>query len=139
MPGFRSLYAESFGHQPLQTRLINKVIGEFLVGKHGQGSAFGVGNDDLQHRRIKAVERGWRCVTTDSESGRGDDDRGREPRERDPDKRRQMYIDIQAKEQADGAIVCMFQETEPMARRANVAGFFDGPNTDLVYYRSATK
>src|SRR5262249_54536523 len=60
-------------------------------------------------------------------------------RERDPDKRRQMYLDIQTKEQTDGAIICMFQQTEPLGRRANVNGFFSGPNTDLVFYRSTTK
>jgi peptide/nickel transport system substrate-binding protein len=60
-------------------------------------------------------------------------------RERDGDKRKQMYLDIQKKEQEDGALVVMFQETELTARRTNVNGFFSGPNTDLVFYRATTK
>jgi peptide/nickel transport system substrate-binding protein len=60
-------------------------------------------------------------------------------RERDADKRRQMYLDIQKKMQEDGALINMFQETEQMARRKNVEGFFNGPNTDIVFYRTTTK
>lgn len=35
------LQPEAFVHQPLQSRLVEDVVGEFFVGKHGQGRAFG--------------------------------------------------------------------------------------------------
>jgi hypothetical protein len=38
-----SLQPEAFVHQSLQSRFVEDVEGEFLVGKHGQGSAFGAG------------------------------------------------------------------------------------------------
>src|ERR1700730_13772771 len=37
------LQPEAFVHQPLQSRLVKNVEGEFFVGKHGQGVAFGAG------------------------------------------------------------------------------------------------
>ena len=35
------LQMESFPHKPLQPWLVEDVVGEFFVGKHGEGSAFG--------------------------------------------------------------------------------------------------
>ena len=35
--------AEAFAHQPLQSRLVEKIEGEFFVGEHRQGGAFGSG------------------------------------------------------------------------------------------------
>ena len=60
-------------------------------------------------------------------------------RERDADKRCQMYLDLQRKLQADGALIVLFQQTEGLATRANVKGFFSGPMTNLVFYRAVTK
>ncbi len=60
-------------------------------------------------------------------------------RERDPDKRKAMYLDIQRKLQEDGPFVIMFQSTELVARRANVSGFVSGPTYDTVYYRLVAK
>ncbi len=60
-------------------------------------------------------------------------------RERDPEKRKAMYLDLQRKLQEDGPFVIMFQSTEQAARRANVAGFVSGPTYDTVYYRNVTK
>ena len=60
-------------------------------------------------------------------------------RERDPEKRKQMYLDLQKKLQEDGPFVIMFQSTEQNARRANVNGFVSGPTYDTVYYRLVTK
>ena len=60
-------------------------------------------------------------------------------RERDGDKRCQMYLDLQKKLQADGALIVMFQQAEALASRANVKGFFAGPTSDLVFYRGVTK
>ena len=43
MQGVFLLQPEAFVHQPLQSRLVKNVEGEFFVGKHGQGCAFGAG------------------------------------------------------------------------------------------------
>ena len=60
-------------------------------------------------------------------------------RERDPEKRKDMYLALQKKVQDDSAFVIMFQSTEQVARRANVKGFVSGPTFDTVYYRLVTK
>jgi len=60
-------------------------------------------------------------------------------RERDPEKRKQMYLDLQKKLQESGAFVIMFQSTEQVARRSNVSGFVSGPTYDTVYYRLVKK
>jgi peptide/nickel transport system substrate-binding protein len=60
-------------------------------------------------------------------------------RERDPDKRKQMYLDLQKKVQEDSPFIIMFQNTEQAATRANVKGYVSGPTFDTVYYRLVTK
>ncbi len=60
-------------------------------------------------------------------------------RELDAAKREAMYLDLQRKVQADSPFVIMFQNTEQVARRANVKGFVSGPTYDTVYYRNVTK
>ncbi|MBX6320852.1 MAG: ABC transporter substrate-binding protein [Rhodospirillaceae bacterium] len=60
-------------------------------------------------------------------------------RERDPDKRLQMYIDLQKKLQEDSPFVILFQKVDQVARRANVTGFVSGASFDQVYYRLVSK
>jgi peptide/nickel transport system substrate-binding protein len=60
-------------------------------------------------------------------------------RERDTERREQMYLDLQKKVQEDSPFVIMFQNTEQVARRANVEGFVSGPTFDTVFYRKVTK
>jgi peptide/nickel transport system substrate-binding protein len=60
-------------------------------------------------------------------------------RERDAEQREQMYLDLQKKVQEDSPFVIMFQNTEQVARRANVEGFVSGPTFDTVFYRNVTK
>jgi peptide/nickel transport system substrate-binding protein len=60
-------------------------------------------------------------------------------KELDADKRRELYLDLQRKLQQDGPFAVMFQETEQLARRADVKGFFSGPNADLVFFYGVTK
>jgi peptide/nickel transport system substrate-binding protein len=60
-------------------------------------------------------------------------------RERDAEKRKQMYLDLQKKLQEDGPFVIMFQNTEQVAHHKNVKGFVSGPTFDTVYYRLMTK
>jgi peptide/nickel transport system substrate-binding protein len=60
-------------------------------------------------------------------------------RELDPEKRKQMYLDLQKKLQDDGPFVIMFQNTEQVARHKGVTGFVSGPTFDTVYYRLLKK
>jgi peptide/nickel transport system substrate-binding protein len=60
-------------------------------------------------------------------------------RERDPEKRKEMYLDLQLMLQEDSPFVIMFQSTEQVARHKNVKGFVSGPTYDTVYYRLVTK
>jgi peptide/nickel transport system substrate-binding protein len=60
-------------------------------------------------------------------------------RERDPEKRKQMYLELQKKVQEDSPFVIMFQNTEQVAHHKNVKGFVSGPTFDTVYYRLVTK
>jgi len=60
-------------------------------------------------------------------------------RERDAEKRKQMYLDLQKMLQEDSPFVIMFQNTEQAARRTNVNGYVSGPTFDTVYYRLVTK
>ncbi len=60
-------------------------------------------------------------------------------RERDPDKRRQMYLDLQKTLQEDSPFVILFQKVDLVARRAAVSGFVSGASFDQVYYRLVSK
>ena len=60
-------------------------------------------------------------------------------RERDPEKRKEMYLDLQLMLQQDSPFVIMFQSTEQVAHYKNVNGFVSGPTYDTVYYRLVTK
>jgi peptide/nickel transport system substrate-binding protein len=59
--------------------------------------------------------------------------------ERDPQKRAQMYLEIQREHQATSPFVIMFQDIEVAAERANVEGFVLGPSFDSNFYRYVTK
>ena len=60
-------------------------------------------------------------------------------KERDTDKRKAMYIDIQKKVQEDGPFIFLFQPTRQTAMRKNVSGWVQGPTFDVVYYRLTAK
>jgi len=60
-------------------------------------------------------------------------------KELDLAKRKQMYLDLQAKFQQRAPFNMMFQSAEQVARRDNVEGFVSGSNFDLVFYRLVTK
>jgi peptide/nickel transport system substrate-binding protein len=60
-------------------------------------------------------------------------------KERDTEKRKQMYLDIQKKVQEDGPFVFLFQPTRQTAMRTNVKGWVQGTTFDVVYYRLTSK
>lgn len=59
--------------------------------------------------------------------------------ERDGEKRRAMYEEIQRKHRDTSAFVPMFQQLQQTALRANVEGFYTGGATDSVAYWTVTK
>ncbi|MEQ5872491.1 ABC transporter substrate-binding protein [Sagittula sp. NFXS13] len=59
--------------------------------------------------------------------------------EADPDKRLDMYHDLQAKVQEDSPIVIMFQASYEVGMGADVSGYVNGATSDFVYYRLVEK
>lgn len=59
--------------------------------------------------------------------------------ERDTDKRRAMYEEIQRKHRDTSAFIAMFQQISQTALRSNVEGFYTGGATDQATYWLATK
>jgi len=60
-------------------------------------------------------------------------------KERDPQKRAQMYLELQREHQQTSPFVIMFQDIEVAAERSNVKGFVLGPSFDSNFYRFVTK
>ena len=58
--------------------------------------------------------------------------------ELDPERRAQLYRDLQRRLQGEGPYVIMFQKTEQMARRRTVAGLATGPAFDQIWYRTVS-
>jgi len=59
--------------------------------------------------------------------------------EKDAAKRKEMYLDIQRKAQADGPLSVLFQSIKRIASRSNVKGFVMGQTYGAVFYRLMTK
>lgn len=59
--------------------------------------------------------------------------------ERDEDKRKQDYIDLQKQMLDQGPYIIMFQSTSQRVDRSNVQGFVQGPSADVTYYNLTTK
>ena len=59
--------------------------------------------------------------------------------ERDENKRKQDYVDLQKKLLDTGPYIIMFQATTELAERANVQGYVAGPSSDVTYYNLTTK
>ena len=59
--------------------------------------------------------------------------------EMDPQKREQMYLEIQKAVQISSPYVIMLQATNQVAMRATVKGYVNGPTSDTIFYRLVTK
>jgi len=59
--------------------------------------------------------------------------------ERDPQKRAQMYLELQREHQQTSPFVIMFQDIEVAAERQNVKNFILGPSFDSNFYNKVTK
>ena len=60
-------------------------------------------------------------------------------RERDSEKRAEMYEDLQRKVMNEGPFIIMLQDSKQVALRSNVKDFVMGPTPDVVFYRLVTK
>lgn len=59
--------------------------------------------------------------------------------ETDPDKRLEMYVELQQRVQDNSPIVIMFQAAYQVAMASDVNGYVNGATSDFVYYRLASK
>lgn len=59
--------------------------------------------------------------------------------ESDPEKRLDMYVDLQKKVQETSPIIIMFQAAYEVAMQDDVDGYVNGATSDFVYYRLVTK
>jgi peptide/nickel transport system substrate-binding protein len=60
-------------------------------------------------------------------------------RERDSEKRAEMYEALQRKVMNEGPFIIMIQDSKQVALRNNVKNFVMGPTSDLVFYQNASK
>jgi peptide/nickel transport system substrate-binding protein len=60
-------------------------------------------------------------------------------RERDAERRAEMYIELQREHQRVSPFMILLQAIEVAAMRANVSGLDIGPINDRIYYRESTK
>ena len=60
-------------------------------------------------------------------------------RERDSEKRAEMYENLQRRVMQEGPFIIMFQDSKQVALRTNVKNFVMGPTSDLVFYQNASK
>ena len=101
---------------------------------HANAAVFASNPDNSDKARVKTLA--WRVdwdipeLTAETAAAVG---------EKDPDKRKQMYLNIQNKAQADGPILVLFQSNKRIASRSNVKGFVFGQTYGAVFYRLLTK
>jgi peptide/nickel transport system substrate-binding protein len=60
-------------------------------------------------------------------------------RERDSEKRAELYEALQRKVMQEGPFIIMIQDSRQVALRSNVKNFVMGPTSDVVFYQNATK
>ena len=94
--------------------------------------AYNVDNSDNPKSKVPAWRSAWLIPELSAETEAALE-------EKDTDKRRALYLDIQRKVQADSPFVIMFQMTPHIASRSNVKGLVIGPTYDSVFYRLMTK
>ena len=101
---------------------------------HSNASAFAYNPDNSDDSKTKNLA--WRsswydpAVNAETEAAL---------HQRDAAKRRQMYLDLQRRLQADSPFIVLFQSTIEVAARRDVKGFVVGPAWDLVAYRLMSK
>jgi len=94
--------------------------------------AYNIDNSDKAKSKTLAWRNSWLIPELSRET-----DEARQ--EKDPAKRKALYLDIQKQVQDDGPIIVLFQATHEIATRKEVNGFVIGAAYGEVYYRLMTK
>jgi peptide/nickel transport system substrate-binding protein len=94
--------------------------------------AYNVDNSDHPSSKPMTWRNSWYIPELSKET-----DAARE--EKDLEKRKQLYIDIQEKVRSEGPFVFLFQMNREPAAHKNVKGFVLGPIYDAVFYRLISK
>jgi peptide/nickel transport system substrate-binding protein len=94
--------------------------------------AFNIDNSDKPKARTLAWRQSWLIpeLSAETEAAR---------QEKDIEKRKQLYLDIQRKVQTDSPILILFQANREIAQRNTVKGFVVGAAYGAIYYRLMTK
>jgi peptide/nickel transport system substrate-binding protein len=101
---------------------------------HSNASSFAYNTDNSDNPKSKplAWRNAWDIPDISKETDAA-------YQEKDLEKRKQLYLDIQKKVQAEGPFLFLFQPTQQIAARKNIKNFVVGPTFDLVYYRLMSK
>jgi peptide/nickel transport system substrate-binding protein len=108
--------------------------GPDYMDPHTNADGFASNNDNSDDAKSKPLA--WRNSWDDKEVTAAT---AAAVRERDDEKRKQMYLDLQKKVLEVGPYIIMFQATSQRAQRANVKDFIQGPSADVTYYNLTTK
>ncbi|SDR37016.1 peptide/nickel transport system substrate-binding protein [Rhizobiales bacterium GAS113] len=108
--------------------------GPDYMDPHSNADSFARNTDNSDNAKLKPLA--WRNSWDIPELTKQTD---AAVRERDSEKRAEMYQDLQRKVMETGPFIIMFQDAKQVAMRANVKNFVMGPTSDLVFYRLVTK
>jgi peptide/nickel transport system substrate-binding protein len=116
-----------------QHQLLMQRWGADYMDPHSNAEAFAYNPDNGDNARSKTLawRNSWFPAMTDAVNAAA--------RERDQERRAQMYLDMQREHQRSSPFAVMLQEIEVAALRANVSGLDIGPTNDRIYYASSAK
>jgi peptide/nickel transport system substrate-binding protein len=107
--------------------------GSDYMDPHSNAEAFGYNPDNGDNARSKTLawRNSWYPAMTEQVIAAS--------RERDQERRAQMYLDMQREHQRTAPFAFMLQTIETAARRANVDELDIGPTADRVFYGQVGK
>jgi peptide/nickel transport system substrate-binding protein len=116
-----------------QHELLMQRWGADYMDPHSNAEAFAYNPDNGDNARSKTLawRNSWFPAMTDQVIAAS--------RERDQERRAQMYLEMQRQHQHNSPFAVMLQQVEVAARRANVSELDIGPTNDRIYYATAGK
>jgi peptide/nickel transport system substrate-binding protein len=116
-----------------QHELLMQRWGADYMDPHSNAEAFAYNPDNGDNARSKTLawRNSWFPAMTDAVNAAA--------RERDQERRAQMYLDMQREHQRTSPFAVMLQQVEVATMRANVSGLDIGPTNDRIYYASSAK
>jgi peptide/nickel transport system substrate-binding protein len=108
--------------------------GPDYLDPHTNADSFARNTDNSDNPKTKplAWRNSWYIPEISQESAAA-------ARERDSEKRAEMFEALQRKVMQEGPFIIMMQETKQVALRSNVKNFVMGPVSDFIFYRVITK